>query len=562
MEKVKNITFITLFILLLPCILTGCGADGTDSISAEQSVLPDAVTEETLQESEADFTGQESVQDIQEEVETSETESTTESVTETSEMPTEEIDDLYGFGPISYDLSTLPDMENKLYAEWNGNIYFRRYSDEDIEKGALWANFGDIPDTEKELMCLTPDGELTQVGTDYGCGTMFIVNGRLYSQRRTMQQTGSNSFSYYTVVYSCKLDGSDVREYAASKVLAVRNDKVICEMPESEFICKLRGVDTDDGLSVIDAQTGREQILVDATSYSFPHFLGATEEEIFYYTHRGTYDDFDRSNSGADEELVLYSVDYEGNIRELATVTGEEYLEYGSGIMYGFPMDTAIYIHYFKILGDDIYFSAGADNGSARMYSGGPIFSMKKDGSERKVEALSYDDIFYLYDDGINRALLCSTIDASTGRVAENGKMMSINLIGDGDKARNITLRPAYGYPYDEAYVYSSTAYDPLDHSVYPDTSVLLYPDTSGICYVLLTEQDCEELSVDTYVDGSFNQDIKDVEYLDGKLFFTVTDLTYSMEDSIGWRDGYVRGRTACYYKNLESGKISLLYEY
>ena len=76
------------------------------------------------------------------------------------------------------------------------------------------------------------------------------------------------------------------------------------------------------------------------------------------------------------------------------------------------------------------------------------------------------------------------------------------------------------------------------------------------------TEQDCEELSVDAYVDGSFNQDIKDIEYLDGKLFFTVTDLTYSFEDSIGWRDGYVRGRTATYYKDMESREIRLLYEY
>ena len=562
MEKVKNIALITGFMLLLSCELTGCGADGMDGISVEQTAFPDAVTEEPVRESEADSAEQKPMQNTQEDLGGSETELETKQESETSEAPTEEINNLYDFGPVSYDLSDLPAMENKLYAEWEGNIYFRQYSDEDVEKGALWADFGDIPDTEKELMCLTPDGELIQVGTDYGCGTMFVVNGRLYSQRRTMQQTGSNSFSYYTVVYSCKLDGSDVREYAASKVLAVRNDKVICEMPESEFICKLRGVDTDDGLSVIDTQTGWEQVLVDATSYSFPHFLGATEEEIFYYTHRGTHDDFDRSNSGADEELVLFSVDYEGNIRELATVTGEEYLEYGSevGGEVGFPMDTAIYIHYFKILGDNIYFSAGADNGSARMYSGGPIFSMKKDGSERKVEALSYDDIFYLYDDGINRALLCSTIDEKSGRVAENGKVLPISLIGQAPL--NITLRPAYGYPYDEPYVFSSTAYDPVNHSVYPDTSVLLYPDTSGTCYVLLTEQDCEELSINAYVDGSFNQDIKDVEYLDGKLFFTVTDLTYSFENSIGWRDGYLRGRTACYCKDLESREIRLLYEY
>ena len=536
MVKGKYINRIGVIALLLALTLTGCGADNVDGILDEWGGSADINAEETTQESSLNLEEQKVSAEL-----------------ETSGASGEEIDDIYDFGPISYDLSTLPAMENKLYAEWEGNIYFRQYSDEDIEKGALWASFGYVPNMEKEIMCLESDGTLTQVGTDYGHGTMFIAGGRLYSQRYIKRKNSAGDDSYDSVVYSCELDGSDVTEYVSYGVLALRGEWIICETRNAGM----------EGLAAINVQTGQERVLVDAqTSYSFPRFLGATEEEIFYYTYRGTYDDFERSNSGADVDLVLSGVDYEGNIRELTTVTCEEYLKYGSEIMYGFPMDTAIYIHYFKILGDNIYFSAGADNGNAHMYSGGPIFSMKKDGSERKVEALSYDDIFYLYDDGINRALLCSTIDTSTGRVAENGKMMPINLMGDGDAARNITLRPAYGYPYDEAYVHSSTAYDPLHHSVYPDTSVLFYPDTSGICYVLLTEQDCEELSVDAYVDGSFNQDIKDIEYLDGKLFFTVTDLTYSFEDSIGWRDGYVRGRTACYYKDTESGEIRLLYEY
>ena len=529
MDKIKYIAFIALILLLPACGLLGCGTDDASSISAKQSASPDAVAEKHLQESES----------------------------ETNGASTEEIDNLYDFGPISYDLSALPAMENKLYAEWDGNIYFRQYSDEDIEKGALWANFGDIPDTEKEIMCLRPDGTLTQVGTDYGHGTMFIANGRIYTQRYIKRKNSAGDDSYDSVVYSCELDGSDVTEYISCGVLALRGNWIICETRNAGM----------EGLAVINVQTGQERILVDAQEqglvesqkqYSFLDYLGATEEEIFYYIHSGIHGDLDYDYIGDDENLVLYSVDYEGNICELATITRKEYADYMGEEDFFF--ETAMHIHYFKILGDDIYFSAGTDNGSAHMYSGGPIFSMKKDGSERKAEEFSFDDIFYLYDDGVNRILYCSTRDEGSGRVAENGRMIPINLIGD--TTQNIILRPAYGYPHDKPYVYSSTAYDPLHHTVYPDTSVLLYPDTSGICYVLLTEQDCEELSVDAYVDGSFNQDIKDIEYLGGKLFFTVTDLTYSMEESIGWRDGYDRGRTACYCKDLESGEIRLLYEY
>ena len=540
MPKHKFSKFITIIFLLLASSLSGCGAsDAGDIVLGQTVVEQEASVDETTENA------QESAQGTQEELVTTETEADS----ETREASGEEIDNLYDFGPVSYDLSALPAMENKLYAEWNGNIYFRRYSDEDIEKGALWASFGYVPNTEKEIMCLESDGTLTQVGTDCGHGTMFIVGGRLYSQRYIKRKNSAGDDSYDSVVYSCELGGSDVTEYVSYGVLALRGDWIICETRNAGM----------EGLAVINVQTGQERVLVDVQEqglvgvekqYSFLDYLGATEEEIFYYIHSGVHGDFDWGNPGADEDLVLYSVDYDGNIRELTAVTCKEYMEYGSeiGDEFGFPMDATLHIHCFKILEDDIYFNVGSDNGSGQMYSGGPIYSMKKDGSERKAQVLSYDDIFYLYDDGVNRALLCSTIDEKTGRVAENGRMMPISL--SGQAPQNIILRPAYGYPYDEPYVHGST------------NSVVIYPDTSGICYVLLTEQDCEGLSVDAYVDGHFSQDIKDIEYLGGKLFFTVTDLTYSPEVSIGWRDGYVRGRTACYCKDIGSGGISLLYEY
>ena len=173
MAKGKYLNCIEMGALLLALGLIGCGANNASGTVVERSVTVDATAEEVTQEtskkreeqevsieSEDGLTGQ----NTQEDSETSKTEPETKPESETSEAPTEVIDNLYGFGPVSYDLSALPAMENKLYAEWEGNIYFRQYSDEDLEEGALWANFGDIPNTEKELMCLTPDGELTQVG--------------------------------------------------------------------------------------------------------------------------------------------------------------------------------------------------------------------------------------------------------------------------------------------------------------------------------------------------------------------------------------------------------------
>lgn len=176
MSKNKCACLLLTIFLMLSIGLNGCGADSAGSVMDEPGASADIGAEEVTQESlknreeqevsiesEDDLTGQ----DTREELHASEAES--KMGTETDGWAAGEGADLYDFGPVTYDLAAIPDMENRLYAEWNGNIYFRQYSDEDIEKGALWAGFGDIPDTVKELMCLTPDGELTQVGTDYGC---------------------------------------------------------------------------------------------------------------------------------------------------------------------------------------------------------------------------------------------------------------------------------------------------------------------------------------------------------------------------------------------------------
>ena len=530
MLKGKCAGLATTTFLMLSIGLVGCGANISDNAIGEQNTTVDTATEEVAQESSPDPEEQEVLpglendsikQDAQEDSVVSEMRPEAEIGGTTIEEGAE----LYDFSPVSFNLSEIPAMENKLYAEWDGNIYFRQYSDEDIDKGALWANFGDIPDTMKELMCLTPDGELTQVGTDCGCGAMYIVNGRLYSQcRKYTDPDNKEESAWHYIVYSCGLDGSDIKEYASSRVMAVRGGNIICV-----------GDYEKPGVTIIDGYTGQERILVDETV----SYLDATEKEVFFFRQPRVDDE------SFVYDTVLYSVDYDGRVRELATFTVEECAELiGEDPEYM----SSIQIPYFKIWGDDIYLSAGWYAGTGNMYQGGAIYSMKKDGSDRKIEAISYDEMFYLYDDGANKALLCSMIDEESGKVAENGKMMPISLIGQAPQ--NIFLRPAYGYPYDEPYVHGST------------NSVLFYPDTSGICYVLLTAQDREELSIEAYVDGSFNQDIKDIEYLDGKLFFTVTDLTYNPEESIGWRDGYDRGRTACYCKDMKNGEIRLLYEY
>lgn len=481
-------------------LLAGCGAS-REAVAETQDDPGITSPETTLPESDMSVDGsdEETTEPDVVEIETgaAETESDAEDTVQ------------YDCEPISYDLTQLLPMENKLYAEWEGKIYYRQYSDEDMEEGALWAEFAPVADTEKELMRMEPDGTVTQVGVDYGYGTLFIVDGRLYSQRHH----DAKSYQGSGKVYSSRLDGTDVAEYDAVETLAVRNNGVLCRT-------------ANHGLAFIDAQTGQEHILVDTWVY----YLDATAEEVFYFGYQKT-------GATDEDEPTLYSVDYKGNISPLKTITCEEYLEYADDVLFGqYPID----IPYFEIVGDELYFAAGSYNGNGHMYSGGSIYSMKKDGSDCRVEAFSYDYYFYLYDDGENRAVYFYDNESEPHQCSVK------SLLGEVPQD---TVIPA-DVAYDRPFVHNKAG------------SILFYPDTSGTCYMLLTKEEAEELSIELYVDHSRKQKICDIEYLDGKLFFTVTDLTYSTEYSIGWRDGYERGKSACYCKDLASGDIRLLYEY
>lgn len=416
-----------------------------------------------------------------------------------------------GISPLSYDLSDLPPMKNERYAVWEDKIYFRQYSDEDMEDGALWADFAPAPDTEKELMCMEPDGSVVQVGTDYGCGAMFIVNGRIYSQSLSEE----NGYQ----VYSCALDGSDRAAYQAEEVLDVVDGRIIC------------GTDRD-GLSCIDTRTGQERFLTD----TYARYLGADEEHVFFYGYQV-------NEETGTEELTLYSADYEGKVSMLRMFTREEYIDIeGDMYLYQYAMTA----QNFKIVGDRLYFSAGSHNGNAYIYSGGPIYSMKRDGSDCKIEAVSYEEFFYLYDDGRNRAIYYRGNEEYGEPVGDENRRC---VILSGEAPPEVVPWPSY-ITYDEPCVQGAV------------NALLFYPDTSGVCYVLLSSKESEMLSIDAYVEGHYVQQISNIEYAESRLFFTVTDLTYDSNASIGWRDAYDRGRSVCYCKDLDSGNIRVLYEY
>ncbi len=103
-------------------------------------------------------------------------------------------------------------LPNRLYAKYDEKIYFRQYAAEDKISGEVFGNFSDVMEvTEKDLMCMDQSGDVIKVGTDSGIGTMLIVDGYLYSQRRDS--------AIFNKVYVRDLEGSYEKEFESADIV-------------------------------------------------------------------------------------------------------------------------------------------------------------------------------------------------------------------------------------------------------------------------------------------------------------------------------------------------------
>ena len=63
------------------------------------------------------------------------------------------------------------------------------------------------------------------------------------------------------------------------------------------------------------------------------------------------------------------------------------------------------------------------------------------------------------------------------------------------------------------------------------------------------------------YGDDDFGA-LQNIEYVDGRVFFTVTTGIRNYDEDIGWRTGYDRVKSRVYVKDLTTGKITQIYSY
>ena len=135
--------------------------------------------------------------------------------------------------PVQYtdDLSLLADLKyaNYTYAYQDGKVYYRRYHEDSYEEAALYGEYGAIPGTKKEMVCVDADGTVTELFTDYGDGSIDLVDNRFYlTERRKKENTQYGRTETVRCLYSVDMQGNDRIDYGEGYVCKIdKNRKII-----------------------------------------------------------------------------------------------------------------------------------------------------------------------------------------------------------------------------------------------------------------------------------------------------------------------------------------------
>lgn len=432
-----------------------------------------------------------------------------------------------------YEIDELPAMDNKLFAEWDGKIYFRRYNADCFEHETYGYGLREITDkvVYKDLMCMDEEGNVTCVGRDMGTGTMYIEQvddeePRLYS----VCCLPDNNWK----IYSCNLDGSNVKIHYECKT-------------EPEFVGMW-------GRRLVFQKAGELKFVYIANDFDVsvcdvPCECIGWDEEAIYYVY---WTDARR--------IYFEKFYYTGEVEQIAELAIEDLFQ-----------KDGQWVHY------DIYESLGMfDLTDIEMYEDKIYFMLRK-------------------EDSFNRGVGIYILDMNDGTVEEvvtdeTGSMGRLNVVKDED---NLWLY--YGLPYlvedGEEYkelvdlncvqiqgtkeagteVYPWLEKGTVDTYLVGEYGIYATPDDTGVTYVLASCEELESLGIGSPRSNFENLnrtgwDLVRAEYIGNKLFFSVEISELDPERSYTTPEGtggcFIWQKTYDYCKDLSTGEYTLLNSY
>ena len=420
------------------------------------------------------------------------------------------------------DLSMLEcaDRMNHYYAYRDGKVYYRQYHEDSFAQSGLWGNYAPVPGTEKEMVCIDQAGVKSELFQDKGCGAFYLIGERFY-----MMEVGN--------LYSVDMEGQDRIDYGMGEIIAV---------DEAEHIILLERIDEEyrSHYCVLDCETGA------CKSLSLQGMgLDEPGDALLFCAYQDRCVYLQKIDSTA-KTTDLYAVSMEGEWQKVITLTPKAEHYYND------------YIVHMEVCGDRLFFLYGGYDGSANLYQGGRIVTVKKDGSDyRSVQgpgdSEAYQaDCFYLRQD------------------AEKMLLYYPNKF--------IVDRGGGAYQY-----YDVTAWDIGADTFYPvempadvigarnfyideENNVLALPDPSGrIVKAAAHLEDFIQVLPNEAVEDDLQLRFSQFYYKNGYFYFKAEYSVWSKEDCIGWRDGYRRVKTQHYRLKLgedAAQKAELLYSY
>lgn len=220
-----------------------------------------------------------------------------------------------------------------LFVQYGENTYYREYTAESYDEGALFANYEYKPEIKKNMMCLNADGSKEIVFEDIGVGNIYVSNEKMFLQ--------GIDVSGRTYIYSVDLDEKNKKIFSEGKIEAIdeKNNLLICMRGDAIY--------NDTVLEMFTIDTLNEQQKIIKNNVRFE----ALDEDTIYYS------DYEKI-----EGIKLHSISTNGsNDKILMKFNMSNIFEYYNKYdFYGFQQ--------FEFLEDRILCSIGGFAGTGNIY--------------------------------------------------------------------------------------------------------------------------------------------------------------------------------------------------
>ena len=428
----------------------------------------------------------------------------------------------------------------KYHAEYNGSIFYRKYSSADYAK--QWTGYDQFSKPVSdgvvhELYKMNAAGESElYVKDDPGVGEMYVACDKLFLVKKIQVGEASSKSELYYYDLNTN-ERQDLPAYGS--LYGTYGDYIFVEKNGQNTIC------------ILDADSCKEITSVDG------NYLGADQDGVYSYTGTlcSTYD-------LESESLVyrfgygvkVYRTDYNGKQIELVNMDEDFFRARGmlDSESAGMNLGAGDKISCLQTVGDKVIFNYASYDGSASIFSVGYLCAVDKDGSNLLFFEDVPGDVFYCTQKESNINVYMTDYFSS--------EIYTYTIQGKEEPLKDY-CNQKYGYPEVLNKYFSGQFPEGCDIG-----DVTIYEDASGKVLKLIDHKDYEPFGYQYGIreegDDSYTTSIDDIEHLGDKVFFTISVKQHDPENDIGWRWAYKILESVEFVKDLKTGEVKQLFIY